>query len=132
MILVEMIHDTRIVRMNGTHPAKNIRQYLGDSVGHWDGDTLVVDTTNFADNVRFRGSSENLHVIERFTRTAGNTIIYKAVIDDPTTFSKQWAIEYPFVAPAGPIYEYACHEGNYAMEDILGGARKTEAEGGKE
>jgi hypothetical protein len=101
-------------------------------IGHWEGDTLVVDTTNFADKVRFRGSSENLHVIERFTRTAGNTIIYKATIDDPTTFSKQWAIEYPFVATAGPIYEYACHEGNYAMEDILGGARKTEAEGGKQ
>ncbi|HEV3200169.1 MAG TPA: hypothetical protein VGZ73_19830 [Bryobacteraceae bacterium] len=131
MILVEMVHDARIVRMNGTHPSKEVRQWLGDSIGHWEGDTLVVDTTNFSDKVSFRGSSENLHIIERFTRTDANTILYRVTIDDPTTFSKIWTLEYPFVATPGPIYEYACHEGNYAMTDILGGARKADAEAGK-
>jgi hypothetical protein len=131
MILVEMVHDARIVRMNGTHPSKEVRQWLGDSIGHWDGDTLVVDTTNFTNKVSFRGSSENLHIIERFTRTDANTILYRVTIDDPTTFSKIWVLEYPFVATPGPIYEYACHEGNYALTDILGGARKADADAGK-
>jgi hypothetical protein len=130
MILVEMVHDARIIRLNGTHPPPSVRQWLGDSVGHWEGDTLVVDTTNFTGRTRFRGSSENLHVIERFTRTGPDTILYRAIIDDPTTFTKQWTLEYPFMATKGPIYEYACHEGNYAMTDILGGARKKEAEVG--
>jgi hypothetical protein len=131
MILVEMVHDIRVIRINGTHKPTNIRQLLGDSIGHWEGDTLVVDTTNFTNQTRFRGSSENLHVIERFTRVDPSTILYRATIDDPTTFSKQWTLEYPFVATAGPVYEYACHEGNYAMPDILGGARKLEQEDGK-
>jgi hypothetical protein len=126
MILVEMVHDVRIIRMNAPHAPPDVRQWLGDSVGHWEGDTLVVDTTNFSTMVRFRGSSENLHVTERFTRADANTIVYKATIDDPSTFSKTWSVEYPFVATDGPIYEYACHEGNYAMPDILGGARKAE------
>ena len=130
VILVEMVHDARIIRLNGTHPPPSVRQWLGDSVGHWEGDTLVVDTTNFTGRTRFRGSSENLHVIERFTRTGPDTILYRAIIDDPTTFTKQWTLEYPFMATKGPIYEYACHEGNYAMTDILGGARKKEAEAG--
>jgi len=129
MILVEMVHDARIVRMNGTHPSKDVRQWLGDSIGHWEGDTLVVDTANFTNQTRFRGASENLHVIERFTRTDANTILYRVTIDDPATFTKQWTAEYPFVATQDPIYEYACHEGNYALTDILGGARKADAEG---
>ena len=128
MILVEMVHDARIVRIGGTHAPANIRQWLGDSIGHWEGDTLVVDTTNFTNETRFRGSSENLHVIERFTRVDANTILYRATIDDPSTFSKPWTIEYPFLATPGPVYEYACHEGNYAMTDILGGARKADQE----
>ena len=128
LILVEMVHDIRVIRINGTHKPANIRQLLGDSIGHWEGDTLVVDTTNFTDKTRFRASSENLHVIERFSRVDVNTILYKATVDDPATFTKQWTLEYPFVATAGPVYEYACHEGNYAMPDILGGARKLEAE----
>lgn len=127
MILVEMVHDARIIRMNATHAPPSVRQWFGDSIGHWEGDTLVVDTTNFNNQTRFRGSSENLHVIERFTRVDQNTILYRATIDDPTTFSKAWTIEYPFTATKGPIYEYACHEGNYAMTDILGGARKADA-----
>ena len=127
MILVEMVHDARIIRMNGKHPSSAVRQWLGDSIGHWEGDTLVVDTTNFTSKTRFRGSSENLHVIERFTRTGPDTILYRATIDDPV-FTRPWTIEYPFTATAGPIYEYACHEGNYAEADIMGGARKSDTE----
>jgi hypothetical protein len=128
VIMVEMVHDARIIRMNSTHAPASVRQWLGDSIGKWEGDTLVVDTTNFTNQTKFRGASENLHVVERFTRTDQNTILYKVTLEDPTTFSKPWTIEYPFVATKGPIYEYACHEGNYAMTDILGGARKAEAE----
>ena len=82
MILVEMVHDVRLIRMNSTHKPSNIRQLLGDSIGHWEGDTLVVDTTNFTNKTRFRGSSENLHVIERFQRVDAGTILYRATIDD--------------------------------------------------
>ena len=128
LILVEMVHDARIVRMNGKHPGPEVRQWLGDSIGRWEGDTLVVDTTNFTNKTRFRGSSEDLHVIERFKRTGPDTILYRVTIDDPTVFSKDWTMEYPFIAAEGPIYEYACHEGNYALTDILGGARKADAE----
>ena len=127
MIMVEMVHDVRIIRINGTHTPKNVRQWLGDSIGHWEGDTLVVDTTNFTDQTRFRGSSPDLHVIERFRRVDANTILYRATVDDPATFTKQWTLEYPFVATKGPVYEYACHEGNYALTDILSGARAAEA-----
>jgi len=127
MILVEMVHDVRIVRMNATHLPSNVRQWLGDSIGHWEDDTLVVDTTNFTDQTRFEGSSPDLHVIERFKRVDANTILYRATIDDPSTFTKIWTLEYPFRATSGPVYEYACHEGNYAMTDIMGGARKAEA-----
>jgi hypothetical protein len=131
MILVEMIHDVRIVRMQGGHAPASIREFMGDSIGHWEGDTLVVDTTNFNGRTRFRGTSENLHVTERFHRVDANTILYRAIIDDPDTYTKPWTMEYPFVATAAPIFEYACHEGNYAMSDILGGARKSEAEATK-
>jgi hypothetical protein len=131
MIDVEMIHDVRIIRMNASHDPSSVRKWLGDSVGHWEGDMLVVDTTNFKDQVVFRGSSENLHVIERFKRVDANTLLYRATIEDPTTFSKSWTIEYPFRATQGPIYEYACHEGNYAIVDILGGARKEDSKSPK-
>src|SRR5580704_5879013 len=131
MILVEMVHDARIIRMNATHPTPDVRLWLGDSIGHWDGDTLVVDTTNFTNKTRFYGSPENLHTVERFRRVDQNTILYRVTIDDPTTWTKQWTMEFPFTATQGPIYEYACHEGNYAMEDILGGARKMERDGAK-
>jgi hypothetical protein len=127
MILVEMIHDVRIVRMNSTHAPADMRFWLGDSIGHWEGDTLVVDTTNFNPQVNFRGSSKNLHVIERFQRADSKTLLYKATIDDPTTFTKSWTLEYPFTAVKEPVFEYACHEGNYALVDILEGARKAEA-----
>jgi hypothetical protein len=131
VILVEMVHDARIIRLNGTHAPPSVRQWFGDSIGHWEGDTLVVDTTNFTDATRFRGSSENLHVVERFSRVDANTILYRVTIDDPSTFAKAWVMEYPFVATKGPVYEYACQEGNYAMTDILGGARKAEQQAPK-
>ena len=131
MILVEMVHDIRIIRMNGTHPPSNVRELLGDSIGHWEGDTLVVDTTNFTNKTMFRGSGENLHVVERFQRIDSNTILYRATIEDPSTFSRSWTVEFPFLATKGPVYEYACHEGNYAATDIMGGARKQETEATK-
>jgi len=128
MILTEMVHDVRIVRMNAQHLSPKIRLWLGDSVGHWDGDTLVVDTTNFTDKTRFRGSTENLHVIERFTRVDDKTLLYRFTIEDPATWTKPWTGEYSWPSTNEKIYEYACHEGNYALPDILKGARLREKE----
>jgi hypothetical protein len=128
MILTEMVHDARIVRMGGPHLPKTIRKWLGDSVGHWEGDTLVVDTTNFTDQTRFRGSSDDLHVIERFSRVAPNALLYRFTIDDPATWTRSWTGEYTWPATSEHIFEYACHEANYALGDILRGARLREAE----
>ena len=128
MILTEMVHDARIVRMNAPHVSKNIRRWMGDSVGHWEGDTLVVDTTNFSDKTRFRGATENLHVVERFSRLDDHTLLYRFTIDDPATWERPWSGEYAWPATDKPIYEYACHEGNYALGDILRGARAGDAE----
>ena len=128
MILSEMIHDARIVRMNADHLPKSIRRWMGDSVGHWEGDTLVIDTTNFNDKTRFRGSTENLHVIERLTRIDDKTLVYRFTIEDPETWDRPWSGEYTWPATDKPMYEYACHEGNYALAGILRGARRQEAE----
>jgi len=128
MILVEMVHDVRVIRMNGTHKPGNVTAWLGDSIGHWEGDTLVVETTNFHEGNRFRGGSDKMRVTERFKRVDASTILYRATIDDPDRYKQPWTLEYPFVATPGPVYEYACHEGNYSITDILGGARKTEEE----
>ncbi|HEY6343367.1 MAG TPA: hypothetical protein VIY49_17870 [Bryobacteraceae bacterium] len=128
MILTEMVHDTRIVRMNATHLPDKIRLWMGDAVGHWEGDTLVVDTTNFTDKTRFRGSTENLHVIERFTRVDANTLLYRFTVEDPATWARAWTGEFAWPATKERIYEYACHEANYALGDILRGARLREAE----
>ena len=128
MILTEMVHDARIVRMNATHLSKNIRRWMGDSVGHWEGDTLVVDTTNFNDKTRFRGSTENLHVIERFTRIDDKTLLYRFTVEDPETWDRPWTGEYTWPLTNKPIYEYACHEGNYALADVLRGALRQEAD----
>jgi len=126
MILTEMVHDARIIRMNAQHLPKTIRLWMGDSVGRWEGDTLVVDTTNFTNKTRFRGSTENLHVVERFTRVDSKTLLYRFTIEDPDTWSRAWTGEYSWPATDGRIYEYACHEGNYALTDILKGARLRE------
>jgi hypothetical protein len=128
MILTEMVHDARIVRMNAQHLPKTIRRWMGDSVGHWEGDTLVVDTTNFNDQTRFRGSTENLHVVERFSRMDAKTLLYRFTVEDPATWDQPWTGEYAWPATSEHIYEYACHEANYALEDILRGARVREAE----
>lgn len=128
MILVEMVHDVRIIRMNAKeHLPKHIRPWMGDSIGHWQGDTLVVETTNFHPLQTFRGASENLRVIERFTRADADTMLYRFTIDDPTTFTRPWSGEVPFEAADEPIYEYACHEGNYALSNVLSGERDREA-----
>src|SRR6478609_6359060 len=126
MILMEMVHDARIVRIGGQHVSKRIRPWMGDSIGHWEGDTLVVDTTNFPPQQNFRGSSENLRVVERFRRADAKTINYRFTVDDPTTFTAAFTGEIPFQAMNELIYEYACHEGNYAMSNILSGARNEE------
>jgi len=127
MILSEMVHDARIVRMNAQHLPASFRRWMGDSVGHWEGDTLVVDTTNFTDKTRFRGATENLHVVERFTRMDAKTLLYQFTIDDPATWTKPWTGEYAWPATNQHIYEYACHEANYALGDILRGARLRDA-----
>jgi hypothetical protein len=126
MIFAEMIHDTRIVRLGATHAPPSVRQWLGDSIGHWEGDTLVVETTNFNDQTAFRGASPNLRVTERFRRVDAKTLLYHATMEDPSAFTRPWTIEYPFRPTADPLYEYACHEGNYALTGILGGARKAD------
>ncbi|MGH9559118.1 MAG: hypothetical protein ACRD30_07745 [Bryobacteraceae bacterium] len=128
MILSEMIHDARIIPLDGRpHLPSSVRQWMGDSRGHWEGSTLVVDTTNFSDNTHFRGADRNLHLVERFTRLDPNTLLYRFTVDDPGTFTRAWTAEIPMRRTAGPIYEYACHEGNMALPDILAGARAQEA-----
>jgi hypothetical protein len=122
----ELIHEPRIVPLDGRpHLSPSIRQWMGDSRGRWEGNTLVVDTTNFDPRTNFQGSRETLHLIERYTRVDENTIDYQFTIDDPKTFTRQWTVSRPMnrVTDRISIFEYACHEGNYAMFGILGGAR---------
>ena len=128
MILTEMVHDARIIRLNAQHAPPHVRKWLGDSVGHWEGDTLVVETTNFTDKTRFRGATENLKITERFTRTGANTLTYRFTIEDPKTWDKPWTGEYTWPLTQDHLYEYACHEGNYALGNILRGARLRESE----
>ncbi|MGQ0734224.1 MAG: hypothetical protein ACT4QD_11275 [Acidobacteriota bacterium] len=126
MILVEMVHDVRIIRMGGERLSKSVRPWMGDSIGRWEGDTLVVETTNFHPLQQFRGASDTLKVIERFHRVDADTILYKFTIDDPTTFASAWSGEVPFRRTDELIYEYACHEGNYALSNVLSGERDRE------
>ena len=137
MILSEMIHDARIIPLDGRpHLPQKIRQYLGDSRGHWNGNTLVVETTNFNDQTKMefgrppfgsiRGIGERARVIERFTRTAADTVLYEFTIDDLSTYAKPWTAQIPWVKSDGLIFEYACHEGNYALKNVLSGARAAE------
>ena len=127
VILSEMIHDARIVPLDGRpHIDHAIRQWAGDSPGHWEGETLVVDTTNFTEKTRFRGSTANLHLVERFTRVDADTILYEFTVDDPTTWTRPWSAALTMAKTRAPMYEYACHEGNHAMVGILAGARAAE------
>jgi len=124
-IEAEEIHDVRIIRLDRPHLPKNVRQWMGDSIGHWEGNTLVVDTTNFTDQTPFEGS-QNLHVIERITRTGEDTIFYQFTVEDAGMWTKPWSGEVPVKKITGPIWEYACQEGNYGLENTLRGARVTE------
>jgi hypothetical protein len=127
VILQEMIHDARVIPLDGRpHAPRSVRFWLGDSRGRWEGDTLVVDTTNFSDKTNFRGSRENLHVVERFSRVDDTTIRYQFTVEDPTTWTAPWSAELPLAKDKGPIYEYACHEANYGLENNLKGARAVE------
>jgi hypothetical protein len=133
MILTEMIHDARIIPLDGRpHLSPNIRQWMGDSRGHWEGNTLVVDTSNFSNKTSFRGASEHLHLVERFTRTDPETVLYQFTVDDPEAFTKRWSAEIPMTKTVGPLFEYACNEGNYSLTDILGGARAEEQKAAEE
>jgi hypothetical protein len=132
-IFQEMIHETRIVPMDGRpHAAEQMRSFLGDSRGRWEGRTLVVDTTNFNDKVGTTSynccgaAAEHLHIIERFTRIDENTIDYQYTVDDPTTFTRSWTVKVPMRRFDGHLYEYACHEGNYSLAGILRGRRAEE------
>ena len=124
----EMMHDTRIIPLDGRpHLSPAIRQYLGDSRGRWDGNTLVIDVTNFHPNTNYRGSGETLHLVERYTRTAKDGLRYEVTIDDPHTFERPWTAVLD-LAPQGRMYEYACHEGNRGLENVLSAARAEERE----
>ena len=126
-IVNEMIHSVRIVPLDGA-PHGSIPQWKGDSRGHWEGETLVVDTRNFKRETSVAGTSANTHLTERFTRTDPNTLVYEFTIDDPTMWTKPWTALVPMTKTEGPIYEYSCHETNYAMSGILAGARAQEKE----
>ncbi len=128
-ILMEMIHDVRIIPIDGSpHPPANVRQWLGDSRGHWEGNTLVVDTTNFKQGFSFHGSTSNIHVIERFTRSSDTAITYEFTVEDPATWTKPWTGQLQMAKIPGPVFEYACHEGNYGMANNLSGERALEAQ----
>ena len=134
MVQAEMIHDARIIRLGRrSHLPSNIRQWQGDSVGHWEGGILVVDTTNFNDGGGFFGdaggmfgSDRNLHVVERFSVLDANTILYRFEVDDPTAFARPWKGELTMTRSADRIFEYACHEGNYALPNLLNNSRTLE------
>lgn len=126
MILVEMVHDVRVIRIGGEHSPNNIRQWMGDSIGRYEGNTLIVETTNFHEQQSFQGTSENRKVIERFTRISPNKILYRFTVEDPSTFERPFSGEVAMNLGDGNIYEYACHEGNYAMPGVLAGAREEE------
>ena len=127
MILVEMIHDVRVIPLDGRpHLPQQVRQWTGSYRGRWEGETLVVETTNFNGKNPFQGSSENMRLIERFTRVDENTMRYQFTVDDPSTWTKPWSAEVPWAKTNGPLFEHACHEGNYGLANILAGARVEE------
>jgi hypothetical protein len=127
VLLTEMVHDARVVPMDGRpHIAPSIRQWRGDSRGRWDGNSLVVDTTNFTDETSFRGAGPEMHLVERFTRVGADTLLYEYTIDDPGSFARSWSAAIPMTWTEEPMFEYACHEGNYGMFNLLQGARAQE------
>lgn len=127
MIMLEMFHDARVVKMNGHHPPANVQGWLGDSIGRWEGDTLIVDTTNYRPRAFQSISSEKLHIVERFTRQNAETLRYEITVNDPDTYVRPWTLMVPLQRSSKPVYEYACHEGNYSLAGILAGARAEES-----
>lgn len=126
-LLSEQIHDVRVIPTDGRpHIPSDIRLISGDSVGHWDGDTLLVETTNFTDRTAFQDSGEHMKLIERFTRTGPDTLMYEFTVEDPESFAKPWTARYPMTKTNDLIFEYACHEGNYGLAGSLTGARAEE------
>lgn len=126
-VLRETNHSTRVIPTDGRpHVPRNIRLYQGDPVGRWEGNTLVVDTTNFTSLSAFQGSGEQLHLVERFTRAADDTLLYQFTVEDSTTWATHWTAEIPWTKTRGPVYEWACHEGNNMISNILRGARVAE------
>ena len=129
VIYNEMVNDSRIVPLDGRpHLPGDVQQWRGDSRGRWEGDTLVIDTTNFTGKTSFRGSGPGLNLVERLTRVDADTLLYEYTVDDPATFDRPWSVAMPMKQSADPVFEYACHEGNYGMEGILAGARADERE----
>ena len=128
-IVHEMVHDTRIIPLDGRpHIGPGLRQFLGDPRGRWEGNTLVVDVTNFSDQVNFRGSRDTMRLVERFTRMAPDLVNYEVTVNDPQTFTRPWTVSVPLKSDPeqSEVFEYACHEGNYAMRNILSAARAEE------
>ena len=125
VVLNEMVHDSRIIPLDG-RPRPDIESWTGESRGHWEGDTLVVETTDFSDRHSYRGSTSDRRLFERFTRIDADTLLYEFTIDDPGTWTAPWTAQIPMRWNPLPLFEYACHEGNYAMPNILGGARLEE------
>jgi hypothetical protein len=126
-IVVEMVHDTRVIRLNAAHRTDGLRPWMGDSIGRFEGDTLVVETTNIPRAQAYHGSWRDLKVTERFTRVAPNRLLYQFTVEDPAMWDKPWGGEYEFSPLKGQLYEYACHEGNYALRNMLAGARAKDA-----
>jgi hypothetical protein len=127
MILVEMLHDARVIPLGKQpHPPEGVRLLTGSSIGHWEGETLVVETTNFTNRTAFQGSSEKMRLVERFTRVAEDQMVYQFTVEDPATWTRPWTAEVPWKKTIGPIFEHACHEGNYGLANILAGAREEE------
>jgi hypothetical protein len=127
LILVEMLHDPRIIPTDSRAPLpSSIRQLEGSSRGRWDGDTLVIETTNFTDQFAFQGASADMKLTERFTRVSDDTLMYRFTVDDPKVWTRPWTAEVPWKKAIGPIFEHACHEGNYSLTNLLRGAREDE------
>ena len=129
VLLTEMVHSARVVPLNGRpHLPSDLRQWRGDSRGRWDGRALVIETRNFRGQTNVRGSSANMHLVERLTRVDADTILYEFTVTDPTTWTKPWTAAIPMRRAPGPMYEYACHEDNYGLRGVLLGARAQEKE----
>ena len=127
VILNEMVHDSRVIPLDGSaHLPDSVRQWMGDSRGHWDGNTLVVETRNFTTKTSFRGSGPNMQLVERFTRADADTLVYEYTVTDPESFARPWSARTLMKRSDAPVYEYACHEGNYGMDNLLVAARDAE------